>query len=393
MGGSTAVEEPTRRRSRGRRVVTWVVAIVVVLVLLLAGATWYVSSLLIDRMSIKDYSTDLPDTVVTAGDDEISLQMDQDPAEDPRSIALAGVQAEGGGYLQAGTVETLDGDVAIREVTQVFGALPAAGEAVRVEYEYYPQDPKVGLGLDFTEVDIETPLGPSPAWFVPGDGQTWAIYSHGRGATREEGLRMTKVAHEAGLPTLLVTFRDDLVGQPEDGISNFGLTEWPDLEAAVRYALDNGARDVVLLASSTGGAISMAFLENSDLAGSVVGMAFDAPVTSFAQTVDFGAAELGVPGFLVALGKWLGERRVTIDFTETDYVARVDDLDVPTLIIHGTEDSTNPIEASEEFAENAPAGVVVIEEFEGAEHVWNWNTDPERYERVLDEHLRAVTSG
>ncbi len=34
-----------------------------------------------------------------------------------------------------------------------------------------------------------------------------------------------------------------------------------------------------------------------------------------------------------------------------------------------------------------------IEEFEGAEHVWAWNTDPDRFERVLGEHLRAVTAG
>jgi len=195
------------------------------------------------------------------------------------------------------------------------------------------------------------------------------------------------------MPTLLVTFRDDLVGQPEDGISNFGMTEWEDLEAAVQYALDNGAQDVVLLAASTGGAISLSFLESSDLADAVVGMAFDAPVTSFGQTVDLGAAEMGVPPFLVAAGKWLTEQRVNLDFEQTDYVSRVDDLDVPTLIIHGTADETNPIEASEEFAATAPAGVVRLEEIDGAAHVWAWNTDRERFERVLAEHLQQVLAG
>jgi alpha-beta hydrolase superfamily lysophospholipase len=195
------------------------------------------------------------------------------------------------------------------------------------------------------------------------------------------------------MPTLLVTFRDDLVGQPEDGISNFGLTEWADLEAAVQYALDNGAEDVVLLAASTGGAISVSLLENSDLSDAVVAMAFDAPVTSFGQTVDLNAAERGFPTPIIAVGKWITEQRVNIDFAATDYISRVGDLDVPTLIIHGTADTTNPLEATQEFAAAAPDGVVTVVEIEGAEHVWAWNTDRDQFETALSEHLSDALAG
>ncbi len=387
----TTAEVTRTGRKPGRRV-AWVLGILVlVLALAFAGAAWYASSLLVDGMSIQDYSDDLPDTVVSVDEDSITLEMDTDPATDPRSVSLAGVRFGGSdAYLQVGAVTDADGMTATRSVTAVFGELPPAGSPARVEYDYYPQDPRVALGLDFTEVQIETPLGPSPAWFVPADGDTWAIYSHGRGATRQEGLRMLETSHALGLPTLLVTFRDDLVGQPEDGISNFGLTEWPDLEAAVQYALDNGAKDVVLLAGSTGGAISMSFLENSDLADAVVGMAFDAPVTSFGQTVDLNAAERGFPAPIIAVGKWITEQRVNIDFAETDYISRVGDLDVPTLIIHGTEDTTNPLEASEQFAAAAPDGVVTVDTVEDAEHIWAWNTDRDQFETALAEHLSEV---
>jgi pimeloyl-ACP methyl ester carboxylesterase len=393
--GEVTGPAPAKRRRSRRRTVAWVLGVLLVVVLvLLVGATWYVSNLLIDRMSIKDYSDDLPDTVVDADAQTLTLEMDEDPATDERGIAIAGVQfGDSDAYLQVGPVTSTDGSQVTRSVTTVLGDPPPAGTSARVEYDYFPGDPQVGLGLDFTEVQVETPLGPTPAWYVPADGDTWAIYSHGRGATRGEGLRMLATTHALGMPTLLVTFRDDLVGQPEDGISNFGMTEWEDLEAAVQYALDNGAQDVVLLAASTGGAISLSFLESSDLADAVVGMAFDAPVTSFGQTVDLGAAEMGVPPFLVAAGKWLTEQRVNLDFEQTDYVSRVDDLDVPTLIIHGTADETNPIEASEEFAATAPAGVVRLEEIDGAAHVWAWNTDRERFEQVLTEHLQQVLAG
>lgn len=387
----TALEATPPKRSRGRRL-WWVLGILVGVVLVtFAGASWYASSLLVDGMSIQDYSDDLPDTVVSVDEDAITLEMETDPATDPRSGSLAGVRFGGSdAYLQVGAVTDSDGMTATRPVTAVFGELPPDGAPARVEYDYYPQDPRVALGLDFTEVQIETPLGPSPAWFVPADGDTWAIYSHGRGATRQEGLRMLETSHALGLPTLLVTFRDDLVGQPEDGISNFGLTEWPDLEAAVRYALDNGATDVVLLAGSTGGAISLSFVENSDLADAVIAMAFDAPVTSFGQTVDLNAAERGYPAPIIAVGKWITEQRVNIDFAETDYISRVGDLDVPTLIIHGTEDTTNPLAASQEFAAAAPDGVVTVDTFEGAEHIWAWNTDRDRFETALSEHLSEV---
>jgi pimeloyl-ACP methyl ester carboxylesterase len=377
---------------RRGRTAAWVLAVVAVLVLvLLAAATWYFSGVLIDRMAIQDYSDDLPDTVVRADAQTITLDMAEDPADDARGVAVAGMRFAGSDtYLQVGPVTTTEGSTVTRPVTRAFAELPPAGASARVEYDYYPGDPQVGLGLDFTEVQIPTPLGPTPAWYVPADGATWAIFSHGRGATRGEGLRMLATSHALGMPTLLLTFRDDLVGQPEDGISNFGLTEWEDLEAGVQYALDNGAENVVLIAASTGGAISLAFLENSELADEVVGMAFDAPLTSFGQTVDLGAAEMGIPGPLVAAGKWLTERRVNIDFEQTDYVSRVDDLAVPTLIIHGTQDGTNPIEASEQFAATAPEGVVRLEEVEGAAHVWAWNTDRGRYEQVLSEHLSRL---
>ncbi len=387
-------------RHRGRTVLVWLAAAVAVLALLFVGAAWYFSSLLIDRMAIKDYSQDFPLTIAAADAESVSLVMDTDPDGDPTGASIAGVRLADDSYLQVGEVTQTDGDEVSRPVTRVFGTVPAAGTAAALDSRYFPDDPRVGLGLDFTEVQIDTPLGPSPAWFVRGESDTWAIFSHGRGATREEGLRMLQTTSDLGLPTLLVTFRDDVVGQREDGISNFGMTEWADLEAAVQYALDNGARDVVLLAASTGGAISMALLENSPLADSVVGMVLDAPVGSFEQTVDLGAAQEGlpvvgwpIPAPLVATAKWLTERRVDIDFEATDYAARVDDLDVPTLIVHGSEDGTNPLAASEELAETAPEGMVRLEVFEGAEHVWSWNSDPQRYDRLLAEHLRSVTTG
>jgi hypothetical protein len=37
--------------------------------------------------------------------------------------------------------------------------------------------------------------------------------------------------------------------------------------------------------------------------------------------------------------------------------------------------------------------VVRLEEIDGAAHVWAWNTDRERFEQVLTEHLQQVLAG
>lgn len=386
-------------RSVWRRVLTWVLVVALVLLLIFGAASWYFSGLIINGMDIDDSPEEFPEVVLSADSGSIELDMTDPPAEDPNSGAITGIRLPGSDYLQSGPVEESEGTVATREVTTVFGDLPEDGTGAGIDGYYFPEDPEVGLGLEFTEVDIQTDLGPAPAWFVPGTEDTWVIFSHGRGASPREGLRMLQTSAELGLPTLLVTFRDDEQAPSEDGISNFGMTEWADLEDAVQYALDNGAEDIVLLAASTGAAISLSFLENSDLAQSVVSMVFDAPLVSFGQTVDLKAEEQSlpvvgwpIPGALLSSAKWVTQMRVDIDFEATDYVSRVDDLDVPTLIMHGTEDATNPIEGSEEFVENAPAGIATLEVFEGAGHVWSWNVDSTRYEALVAEHLQQAVS-
>ena len=53
-----------------------------------------------------------------------------------------------------------------------------------------------------------------------------------------------------------------------DGYHRYGQTEWEDLAAAIQYALDHGAEDVVLVGYSMGGAIVVSLLYRSPLAQS-----------------------------------------------------------------------------------------------------------------------------
>src|SRR6218665_2247261 len=73
----------------------------------------------------------------------------------------------------------------------------------------YRGDPKVAFGWDFEAVTYPTELGDAAAWVVPGapDERLWAIWVHGIGGIRENGYRMVKTLHEAGLPVLMITYR------------------------------------------------------------------------------------------------------------------------------------------------------------------------------------------
>jgi pimeloyl-ACP methyl ester carboxylesterase len=391
MGSSPTDDKRGTMTKRGKRILlTLMLVALALLVVAFVAVEWYLSGRIIADATIRDDPPSYPEEVVASQPGTVALEMTEPPAEDPKSLGITGIRIADGAYQQAGTVMETEGQVAVRDAVTVLGDPPEAGEQAGLDSYYFPEDPSVGMGLEFSEVDIPSELGPMPAWYVPGEDDTWAVFTHGRGAPRREGLRMLDIVHGLGYPTLLISYRDDAGAPYEDGIANFGPTEWRDVEAAVAYALANGAQDVVLLGASTGGAISLAFLENSELAEVAVGLFMDSPVTSLRATVEQGVEAVGAPGFLVPGALWLTERRVNLDFTATDYVSRAEELTVPTVIVHGDEDSRTPLSASEEFVANAPDGLATLEVFPDTEHVYGWNTDRDRYTTVLTEHLRTV---
>src|SRR4029077_18643131 len=146
------------------------------------------------------------------------------------------------------------------------GYLPA-GEEVAVTSYVYAGDPQEALGLPFRAVQGPGEPRPMHALLTPASGRTWAIVVHGINSDQQAGLRIAPALHRAGLPSLLIRYREDL-GAPASpgGFHHMGLTEWRDLQAAARYALARGARHLVLVGYSMGGAIVTQFMERSPLA-------------------------------------------------------------------------------------------------------------------------------
>ena len=307
-----------------------------------------------------------------------------------------------GGYGQIGEIVATDGLDVTRAFYMLEGNPPPvcsgeldSCEQVDIEGWAYPGDPS-SPGLEFSEVDFDSPLGLMGAWLVEGgDGELWAIHVHGWRASRREALRSLTAYHGLGITSLVIDYRND-TDAPADpsGLYRFGQTEWEDVEAAVDYAVNSGAERVVLVGYSTGAALDLAYLENSDRSSPVVGLVFDSPNVDMGSTVRHEAAKrsipgtpIPVPGSLTSAAMLIADLRWDVDWADIDYASRSGEIiDIPTLVFHGVEDDRVPIEVSRRLAEGASDHVTLIE-VEEAGHVTSWNVDGGSYEEALLEFL------
>ena len=255
------------------------------------------------------------------------------------------------------------------------------------------------LGLGWADVTLTLPDGEAPAWLVtaPNALPTWAIMVHGRGATRGEGLRAVPAAHRLGMTSLLISYRNDGdAPAAADGRYGLGVTEWADVEAAIDYALANGAKNVVLFGYSMGGAIC---LQAADLARNrthILAMVLDAPVINWVNVLAHQAQMNRIPDYVGRYGQLMLShplgRRITglaapVDLKSMDWVSRAVELRTPTLILHSIDDDFVPYEPTAELAKRNPE-MVTFEPFSKARHTKEWNVDSGRWESVVETWLR-----
>ncbi|MCH9038600.1 MAG: alpha/beta hydrolase [Chloroflexi bacterium] len=375
-----------------RKVLTGVgVLLALFMAFLVVGTGVYLSNLIRDSGLLPDFEEPEFDLVVAdIGDGLITLRL-LDGFEDNELFEHAGVLGLKGesSYNRVGDIVSLSSREVQRQFIQVTGP-PEIGEPVRLDSFAYEGDPATALGLDFEEIFFTSPVGEFPAWYVEGDRDTWAVIVHGRNANPGEALRVMPILSGTGMKLLAIHYRNDQ-GLPasEDGLHRYGLTEWEDLEASVRYALDNGADDIVLFGYSMGGGVVANFLYQSTLSDQVSAVILDSPMLELGRTIDWGGQQLGYPQFLLSYAKFAASLRFDVDFPATDYLARAGELDVPILLIHGSEDTTIPFSISDDLAKERP-DIVTPFFVEGAGHVLAWNIDPEGYNRAVTDFLAAI---
>ncbi len=367
-----------------------VAVVVMVFGVLVLGASWYYSGLIEDgAFKIDRESDELDLEVVLVSENQISFTH---PSEDGRwtQPGVWGFEWDGG-YARVGDLLSDEDGLVTREFVAVEGR-PRPGTFAQMNREVFGTDPLVAHGIPFEEVTFPGPLDTLGAWLVDG-GDTWVIHVHGHGGDRIEALRSIPAIARSGLSSLAIDYRNDEgVAEDPSGYYLYGATEWQDLEAAVTYALDQGAESVVLYGYSMGGAIVMSFLYNSPLASNVSGVVLDAPMLDLSRVIDQAAAELHVPGFITSTTRFITEQRFDVEFGDMAYLDAVDQLTAPFLLFHGDDDDRIPVETSDEFAEARP-DLVTYERVQDAKHVHAWNLDAERYESALESFLSLIAGG
>lgn len=260
------------------------------------------------------------------------------------------------------------------------------------------------LGLPYQDVEIPVDNGVAPAWrfdpsptvATPG---TWAIHIHGMGGKRSGTLRGIPVAGRLGLTSLVVSFRNDGDAPPSyDGRYSLGQGEWRDVEAGINYAISNGAERIVLFGWSLGAAIALQAAALSPNSSRVVGMVLDAPVFDWRTTLAANAKAAGLPLPFVQLGftilrsktlRWVTGLAEPICLESLDWLARSTELNKPILVLHGAKDDTTPFEASWKAASLRP-DLIDLVEFEAGGHSLEWNVDPEKWERSVEDWFHSL---
>jgi pimeloyl-ACP methyl ester carboxylesterase len=250
------------------------------------------------------------------------------------------------------------------------------------------------LGMPFSCVEIPVEGGIAPAWRFDPAGESskpnvWAIHIHGMGGKRAGALRGVPVAVRSGYTSLVVSFRNDGEAPPSaDGRYTLGQTEWLDVEAAVEYAVDEGAQQIVLFGWSLGGSIAMRLADLSTHSDRIVGLVLDAPVMDWTRTLAENASASGLPRSISALGlrllqspkmRWVTGLQNPIDFAQLDWLNRAAEIKKPTVVLHGQGDPSTPFHVSRQVGDLRP-DVIRLVAFDTVGHSHEWNADSQRWE-------------
>jgi pimeloyl-ACP methyl ester carboxylesterase len=340
--------------------------------------------------------------ILAIEDDSVTLRL----TPESRQPGRYGLWLDGGrGHARVGAVLEVDEESGrVRRVLEGIDTGELRIGPVRWNQYYFAGNSQDALGLPSRDVEIAAEIGTLAAWEVPpvdGSDGRWAILVHGRGARREECLRAVPVLHELGYTALIPMYRND-IGAPasSDGRYSLGLSEWRDLEAALLYAVGEGAREIVLFGWSMGGAIVLQTLDRSWLSDRVRAVVLDAPVIDWADVLRHHGALNKIPGPIEKLSRSLighrWARRLVgvhepIDVALTNWEHRADELNHRTLIIHSLDDEFVPVGPSVSLAAKRP-DLVRFEPWREARHTKEWNVDPERWDAVVRAFLTDQTS-
>jgi alpha-beta hydrolase superfamily lysophospholipase len=291
-------------------------------------------------------------------------------------------------YVKLGSVLAEDAKSVKRKLLTHIGASSRLSADAAFSGWYYAHPDE--LHLPYTPELIGSATGPCPAWLFPAaePTDTWVIQIHGRGTTRAECLRAVPVFHALGIASLVVSYRNDgEAPRSRTGTYALGATEWRDVDAAIGFARRRGARRIILMGWSMGGAIALQTALNSAHRDLITGLVLESPVIDWRAVLDHQMKLRRLPHAVTGLAisalrsEWatpVTRTGTPIPFDRLDIVARADELRHPILILHSDDDGFVPSDASHDLVTRRP-DLVEMQVFEVARHTKLWNYDQQRW--------------
>lgn len=307
-------------------------------------------------------------------------------------------------YVKLGSVLSEDATSVKRKLLTHIGSDARLSPDAAFSGWYYDRPDQ--LQLPYSPELIGSTVGPCPAWLFPaGDGDVWVIQVHGRGTTRAECLRAVPLFHSLGVTSLVVSYRNDgEAPRSRAGTYTLGATEWRDVDAAVGFARRRGARRILLMGWSMGGAIALQVSLNSAHRSAIAGLVLESPVIDWRIVLEYQARAQRVPTTVSGLAiealrhEWaapITRSGSAIPFDRLDVVSRAGELRHPILILHSDDDGFVPSDASHDLAVARP-DLVQLEVFDVARHTKLWNYDQDRWTtriRAWLEQQRVTGAG
>ena len=328
---------------------------------------------------------------------------------------IYGVLGENGSAVVS-SILSLEGDIITREILQINGELKigervSSSSLLKIEngkysilgtsdYEGIDESgkytPKSVSDTDYEYIEYESDLGMFPA-YLTSEGETGVvIFVHGfRGAFERDFTAMLRAPdfENLGYRSMIISYRND-ANAPKDpsGLYQYGVTEWIDLDNAIKYVEQNINPDrIVLWGTSGGGGPVTSWLQNNPDSDRVDGIIFEAPVISFCESVEVnGKARYPfIPELFFPYIKLFTEVRYGVDFDTMDFRDALVKSEVPVLLFHGDDDEWVPVDMSDYIADNRRTNFTYIR-MSNVGHVTSWNADPVRYIFEIEKFLKSL---
>jgi|GEM_PF-2533572 len=396
--------------------------LIILIFIILGGAGWFFSGVTYevglnpafentaevgvaeDRVIIEDLS-----------ETTISLNVQEEMWGVMLEDGIYGVLGENGSAVVS-SILSLEGDIITREILQINGELKigervSSSSLLKIEngkysilgtndYEGIDENgkytPKSVSDTDYEYIEYESDLGMFPA-YLTSEGKTGVvIFVHGfRGAFERDFTAMLRAPdfENLGYRSMIISYRND-ANAPKDpsGLYQYGVTEWIDLDNAIKYVEQNINPDrIVLWGTSGGGGPVTSWLQNNPDSDRVDGIIFEAPVISFWESVEVnGKARYPfIPELFFPYIKLFTEVRYGVDFDTMDFRDALVKSEVPVLLFHGDDDEWVPVDMSDYIAENRRTNFTYIR-MSNVGHVTSWNADPVRYIFEIEKFLKSL---